>query len=80
MPETGNNGGGHTRPPAERTEDMKEHEREMTDIIGMIPGSCSCGTMTPAPSFHDETCSYRDLATRLQELEAKEKQPEPSDR
>jgi hypothetical protein len=59
---------------------MQEHEHERTAIIGMIPGSCSCGTMTPAPAFHDETCSYRDLALRLQELETKEKRPKPWDR
>jgi hypothetical protein len=56
---------------------MEEREHERTSIIGRIPGSCSCGTMTPAPAFHDETCAYRDLAMRLQELERKEIMPEP---
>lgn len=59
---------------------MEERERERNAIIGMIPGSCSCGTMTPAPAFHGDDCSYRELAMRLQELDSKEISPEPSDR
>lgn len=58
---------------------MEEQKREMSAIIGMIPGSCTCGTVTPAPAFHGETCSYRELAMRLKELENQVISSEPCD-
>lgn len=55
----------------------KDTETRIEELIGRIPGSCSCGTIGPSPSLHDEACGYRHIALCLEELETQKKPTEP---
>nr|WP_250808623.1 hypothetical protein [Neorhizobium tomejilense] len=42
---------------------------DIDTAIGMIVASCDCKTKTDEPRFHDVSCRYRHVATRIEELD-----------